>query len=194
MVDKEIGIVLDALREAGLEDNTLIVFTSDHGDMDSAHRMEHKSVLYEESVRVPFIMSYKGMIPAGIVDNTHLISNGLDLLPTLCDYAGIEVPKVLNGRSLRTLAEEKNKQQWRDFVVSESQNGRMLRTHRFKYCVYDSGRHREQLIDLKHDPGEMKNLAGVDDYKDVLDKHRRFLRSWIKRTGDSIAAEYVNVR
>ncbi len=194
MVDKEIGMVLDALREAGMEDNTLIVFTSDHGDMDSAHRMEHKSVLYEESVRVPFIMRYKGMIPAGVVDNTHLVSNGLDLLPTLCDFAGVEAPKGLNGRSLRPLAEGKNTKQWRNFVVSESQNGRMLRTHRFKYCVYDSGRHREQLIDLQRDPGEMKNLAEVDDYKDVLDKHRRLLRNWIEKTGDRIAAEYVKVK
>jgi choline-sulfatase len=198
MVDREIGIVLDALRDAGMEDNTLIVFTSDHGDMDSAHRMEHKSVLYEESVRVPFIipfiMSYKGRIHAGVVNDTHLVSNGLDLLPTLCDYAGVEVPKGLYGRSLRPLAEGKDTKQWRDFVVSESQNGRMLRTHRFKYCIYDSGKHREQLIDLKRDPGEMKNLAEVNDYKDVLGKHRQFLRSWIERTGDRIAAEYVNVR
>jgi arylsulfatase A-like enzyme len=192
MVDKEIGTLLDALREAGLEDNTLIVFTSDHGDMDSAHKMEHKSVLYEESVRVPFIMSYKGRIHAGLVDDTHLVSNGLDLLPTLCDYAGIERPQGLHGMSLRPLAEGKNTKQWRDFVVSESQNGRMLQTHRFKYCVYDSGRHQEQLIDLKRDPGEMKNFAKAGDYKDVLHEHRQFLRGWVERTGDRIAAEYVN--
>ncbi len=192
MVDKEIGILLDALRERGLENNTLIVFTSDHGDMDSAHKMEHKSVLYEESVRVPFIMSYKGMIPADVVDDTHLVSNGLDLLPTLCDYAGIERPQGLQGRSLRPLAEGKNTKQWRDFVVSESQNGRMLLSGRFKYCIYDSGRHQEQLIDLKRDPGEMKNLARIDDYKDVLHRHRQFLRDWVQRTGDRIAEEYID--
>ncbi len=198
MVDQEIGTVLDALREAGLEDNTLIVFTSDHGDMDSAHKMEHKSVLYEESVRVPFIMSYKGVIPQGIIDDTHLVSNGLDLLPTLCDYAGIETPEGLHGRSLRALAQGKDTKegpsQWRDFVVSESQNGRMLRTDRFKYCIYDSGRHREQLIDLKNDPGEMKNLAELETYKDVLNKHRQLLQGWVERTGDKIAADYVNVK
>lgn len=192
MVDKEIGVVLDALRQAGLEENTLIVFTSDHGDMDSAHKMEHKSVLYEESVRVPFVMSYKGVIGAGVVDDTHLVSNGLDLLPTLCDCAGIEAPKGLGGRSLRGLAEGKDTRQWRDFVVCESQNGRMVRTGRFKYCIYDSGRDREQLIDLKEDRGEMKNLAEVADYKAVLDKHRGLLRRWVERTGDSIGAECVN--
>jgi len=193
MVDREIGMLLDALRQAGLEDDTLVVFTSDHGDMDSAHRMEHKSVLYEESVRVPFVMSCRGKIPAGVVDDTNLISNGLDLLPTLCDYADIERPVGLQGESLRPLAEAKEVNKWRDFVVSESQNGRMLRTGRFKYCLYDSGGHREQLIDLENDPGEMNNLAEVADYKDVLNTHRGLLRRWIEKTGDRIAAEYVNV-
>jgi arylsulfatase A-like enzyme len=194
MVDKEIGTVLNALREAGLEDKTLIVFTSDHGDMDSAHKLEHKQVLYEESVRVPFIMSYRGEIPEGMVDDTHLVSNGLDLLPTLCDYAGIEAPEGLHGGSLRALAQGKDTKEQRDFVVSESQSGRMLRTGRFKYSIYESGRHREQLIDLKNDPGEMNNLAEVEDYKDILDTHRQLLRGWVERTGDRIAAEYVNVK
>jgi choline-sulfatase len=194
MVDREIGILLGALREAQIEDNTLIVFTSDHGDMDSAHKLEHKQVLYEESVRVPFIMSYKGVIPKGIVNDTHLVSNGLDLLPTLCDYAGIETPGELSGMSLRPLAEGKNVREWRDFVVSESQLGRMLRTGRFKYCIYESGENREQLTDLENDPGEMKNLAKLEDYRDVLNTHRRFLRRWIERTGDKIAAEYINIK
>jgi arylsulfatase A-like enzyme len=191
MVDREIGTVLDALRQSGLEDNTLVIFTSDHGDMDSAHKMEHKSVLYEEAVRIPFIMSYKGRIPAGVIDNTHLVSNGLDLLPTLCDYASIRTPEGLPGRSLRPLAEGKYAGQWRNFVVTESQNGRMLRTKRYKYCIYDSGSRREQLIDLENDPGEMKNLAESEDYKNVLDEHRRLLRARVEKTGDKIAAGYV---
>jgi hypothetical protein len=56
----------------------------------------------------------------------------------------------------------------------------MLRTARFKYCVYDSGRRREQLIDLKNDPGEMENLAENPDFDQVLDKHRRLLQKWVK--------------
>jgi len=202
MADKEIGVVLDALREAGMEDNTLIIFTSDHGDMDSAHKLEHKSVLYEESVRVPFIMTYKVMIPEGRIDRTHLVSNGLDLIPTLCDYAGIEAPEGLPGRSLRPLAQGEDSgvshsimnKEWRDFVVTESQNARMLRTDRFKYCIYDSGKYREQLIDIKNDPGEMKNLAEVGAFKGILDRHRRLMQSWVERTGDRIAAEYVNFK
>lgn len=192
MVDAQIGVVLDALRAAGLQDNTLVVFTSDHGDMDSAHKLEHKSILYQESVNIPFIMSAPGRIPQGAVDNTHLISNGLDLLPTLCDYAGIEAPAGRPGRSLRPLAEGKAVEHWPDFVVSESDNGRMMRTQRFKYCLYDSGERREQLTDLKDDPGEMKNLAEVPTCKSVLEQHRRLLQDWIERTGDKIGAAYLD--
>jgi arylsulfatase A-like enzyme len=162
--------------------------------MDSAHKMEHKSVLYEEAVRIPFIMSHKGRIPAGVIDDTHLVSNGLDLLPTLCDYAGIKTPAGLPGKSLRPLAQGEDPQRWRDSIVVESQNGRMVRTDRFKYCIYDSGKHREQLIDLKNDPGEMKNLAEIKDFNDVLDTHRQLLRRWIERTGDKIAAKYVHAK
>ena len=189
-MDREIGHVLDALREAGLEDETLIVLTSDHGDMDSAHRLEHKSVLYEEAVHVPLVLSYRDAIPAGNVDRVHLVSNGLDLLPTLCDYAGIRRPEGLPGRSLRPLTACQSAS-WRDFVVVESQSGRMLRTERFKYCVYDSGQHREQLINCIEDPGEMRNLVGIEKEEPVLNEHRERLRKWTSRRSDGIASEYI---
>jgi arylsulfatase A-like enzyme len=193
MVDKKIGQVLNAVREAGLEDNTLIIFTSDHGDMDSAHKLEHKSVLYEEAVRIPFIMSFKGVIPAGKINNRHLISNGLDLLPTLCDYAGIKIPGGIPGNSIRSIAEGKNNVRWRDHLVVESQNGRMVRTDRYKYCIYDSGINREQLINLLDDPGEMRNLSGGENVADILTKHRQLLSQWVLNNGDDIGAQYVSV-
>ena len=97
----------------------------------------------------------------------------------------------LPGVSVRPLSEGGTDAGWRDHVVVESQDGRMVRTDRFKYCIYDSGKHREQLIDLKNDPGEMQNLAKSNDYKDVLANHRQLLCEWVKRTGDAIGSEYV---
>ena len=190
-MDAQIGRVLQALADAGLERRTLVIFTSDHGDLDGAHRLEHKSILYEEAARVPFIMSWKGRIAAGTVDRTHLISNGLDLLPTLCDYAGIERPAGLLGRNLRPLAEQGEVAGWRSHVVAESQNGRMVRTKRFKYCVYDCGEHREMLIDLQEDPGEMNNLADLPTHQKELNHHRRLLRDWTKQQNDAIAQPYI---
>jgi len=189
MVDEKVGQVLTALKDARLEENTLVVFTSDHGDMDGAHKLQHKSLPYEESARIPFIMSFKGKLKAGVVDDQHLISNGLDLLPTLCDYAGIEAPKGLAGASIRPLAEGQRVQHWRDSLVVECQHCRMLRTDRFKYAIYDSGKNREQLIDLSNDPGEMLNLVHRAEHRDILNRHRRLLRAWIKKTGDTIGAE-----
>ena len=191
MVDAEIGKLLDAVEQSGLQDNTLIVFTSDHGDLDSAHKLEHKCILYEEAVRIPFIMSYKNVIPKGRTDTTHFVSNGLDLLPTLCDYANIKAPQGLPGRSLRPLAEGKSVPNWRDHVIVESQNGRMVRTDRYKYSLYDSGQNPEQLTDLKNDPGEMHNLANAPAHEATLKEHRRLLKEWTNKTGDAIGTRYV---
>lgn len=190
-VDSQIGTVLEALRESGLEDNTVVIFTSDHGDQDSAHRLEHKSVLYEEATRVPFIMAYKGHIAAGALDRTHLVSSGLDLIPTMCDYAGVKPPPDMRGRSLRDLAEGRAPREWRGSVVVETNYGRMVCTGDYKYCVYDSGNTRESLVDLRSDPGEMKNVAGAPEYREVVEKHRKLMAEWVRDTADRFAAKYV---
>ncbi|MCX7427479.1 MAG: sulfatase-like hydrolase/transferase [Planctomycetia bacterium] len=190
-VDAEIGRVLAALRETGLEDNTLVVFSSDHGDMDSAHRLEHKSVLYEEATRVPLLVSFKGVTKAGHVDREHLVSTGLDLIPTLCDFAGIPSPPELKGRSVRELAEGRQPKSWRDSLVVESGRARMLRTNRYKYVVHASGTPREQLIDLQKDPGEMKNLASDPARADVLNEHRRLLRIRYQENNETLGEQYV---
>lgn len=190
-VDREIGQVLQALRLAGLEEKTLVVFTSDHGDMDGSHRLEHKSMFYQEAARVPFIVSLKGVTQPGLVDNRHLVSSGQDLIPTLCDFAGIKTPPALLGRSVRALAEGRAAQDWRPCVVSETHYGRMICTGRYKYCVYETGQRREQLVDLEKDPGEMQNLAADPACSDVLARHRQLLREWVETNHDQLAASYL---
>jgi arylsulfatase A-like enzyme len=190
-VDGEIATVLQALRDAGMEENTLVVLTSDHGDMDSAHRLEHKSVLYEEAARVPFIVSLKGATKPGVVDHQHLVSTGLDLIPTLCDYAGIAPPRGRAGRSVRALAEGHTAIGWRESLVVESNRSRMIRTARFKYTVYDSGEPREVLTDLVKDPGEMHNLAAETACQEVLQQHRKLLVEWYRNNGERLDEKYI---
>ena len=190
-VDAQIGILLNALKEHGLEENTLVIFTSDHGDMDGHHQLASKNVFYENSVKVPFIMQYKGCIPGDQLNQVSLVSNGLDVLPTICDYAGVKIPDHLLGQSTRALAEGQSNVTWRDYVVSENPNGRMLRSGRYKYCVYDHGEIRESLIDLKKDPGEMNNLALSPEYETVLKKHRSYLQEWIKVSRDKEAQTFA---
>ena len=190
-VDAQVAVILRALREAGLEDDTLVIFSSDHGDMDAAHRLEHKTMLYDEAARVPLIVSYPGRTKAGLVDREHLVSSGLDLLPTLCDFAGITPPAGLPGRSIRALTEGRTVDAWPDQVVVESEFGRMVRTARYKYSIYESGRHREQLIDMQADPGEMTNLAGKKELNAVLTAHRQRLARWVQANNDRIGEKYI---
>jgi len=195
-VDAEIGRILAALRSSGLEEETLVIFSSDHGDGMGAHRWNQKSVLYEESVRVPLILSWPGRIEAGIVDDEHLASNGLDLYPTICDFAGVEPPRDLIGRSLRPLVDRAETEEWRHYVVAETlfgahigglgTEGRMVRSARFKYVRYSWGRNREQLYDLAADPGEMVNLAVESRFRELLDEHRHLLSAWSEATGDVV--------
>ncbi len=189
-VDGQIGNVLDALNRSGLDKSTVVVFTSDHGDHDGSHRLEHKSIPYEEAARVPLIISGPGL-PRQKIDETHLINTGLDLIPTLCDFASIEPPADSSGHSWRALLAGDKNVAWPDQVVVETRAGRMLRTDRFKYIVYDQGRNREQLIDLEADPGEMHNLAGKREFLPVLNEHRARLARWVLDTNDRIAAEYI---
>jgi arylsulfatase A-like enzyme len=190
-VDAQIGRLLDALKVHDLEKNTLVIFTSDHGDMDGSHRLASKNVFYENSVGVPFMMQYKGVIPAGVVDNNSLVSNGLDVLPTLCDYAGVSIPNYLLGRTLRPVAEGRGDNARRPYVVAENNTGRMLRSDRYKYCVYTSGVIRESLVDLKTDPGEMKNLAGLPQFHKTLNQHRDYLKQWIVESKDTPAKSFA---
>jgi len=190
-VDREIGRVLQALRDAGLEEKTLIVFTSDHGEMDGAHQSRRKCKFFEEAAGVPFIVSLKGVTKPGGVDSQHLVSSGQDVLPTVCDFAGIKPPAALLGRSVRALAEGRATPEWRPYVVSETRGGRMVCSCRYKYCVYAKGERREQLVDLEKDPGEMKNLAAEPAYADILVRHRQYLREWVETNNDKLAEGYL---
>ena len=95
-VDALVGHVLATLRDQGLEEETVVIFTSDHGEGVAAHRWVVKLMLYEEPSTVPMIVSWRGHTPAGVVDSEHLVS-GVDILPTICDYAGVTPPAELAG-------------------------------------------------------------------------------------------------
>ncbi len=172
-VDAQIGRLLQALDESGLAYRTLVILTSDHGDMDAAHRLEHKSTLYEQACRIPFIICPPGgSSGGGRVDEHHLVSNGLDLLPTACDYAGVDVPEELRGQSIRPLLEGHGQAPWRHVLPVESAIGRMVVADRFKYAAYDLSENWEHLIDLQEDPGEMRSVAGDPKNRAVLEDLR----------------------
>ena len=176
-VDSEIQTILNALKESDQEENTLVIFSSDHGDNDASHRMEHKTTLYEESANIPFLAMWKGHIIAGQLDNKHLVSNGLDLLPTVCDYADIQGLADPRGRSLRPLFEG-HKVEWRETLGVESEIGRMVvDKDKFKYIRYDAMGIEEQLLDLNQDPYETTHFTNDPKYKEKLAEMRKVFES-----------------
>jgi arylsulfatase A-like enzyme len=197
LVDSHIGKLLDVLEETGQLEDTLIVYSSDHGDGNGAHGWNQKVVLYEEAVRVPFIVSWKGHTQAGITDDA-LVSMNLDLLPTCCDFAGVKLEDGLRGRSVRDQIMDRSLSgQGHPFVVSETKlfddiTGRMLTSGRYKYIVYSQGENPVQLFDLQNDPGEMTSLAHNPEYRSELVRHRTMLSDWTHSIGDSFSLDHVN--
>lgn len=184
-VDRQVGRVLAALRESGLAENTVVCFASDHGEGMGAHRWVQKASFYEESVRVPFVWSGPGI--ATNVDRTTLATLA-DILPTFCELAGVKAPPDLRGRSLAPALQGKAIE--RPFVVSEllygdsTREGRMLRTARHKYIVFNNGARPEMFFDLWVDPGETQNLVRSAGHAGPLGERRALLSRWISETGD----------
>ena len=181
VMDKEVQVLLDAIKNNGQEENTLIIFSSDHGDMSASHRMEHKSTLYEESANIPFMAMWKGHIPAGRVNEVDLVSNGLDLLPTVCDYANIEGVSDVRGKSLRPLFEGAEVE-WRETLGVESEIGKMVvDKNGLKYMLYDVDGIEEQLLNLKKDPFETTHFTNDEEFKDDLERLRKIYQTeWFK--------------
>jgi len=190
MVDVEIGKVLDGLEQNGFKENTLVVFTSDHGDGAASHKWAAKLSLYEESSKIPFVVTWPGQIQPEQVNKKHLVSQ-IDILPTMLDYAGIKSDIPFTGKSLRPVIEN-GENEWRNYLIVEladykpdsTRKGRMVRTKGFKYNIYSTGKNNEQLFDLHEDPGENRNLINDPEFRDVAVKHRSYLKEWMEATND----------
>lgn len=195
LVDQQIARLLEALKENGLADNTVVIFTSDHGDGYGAHRWHQKSVLYEECCRVPLIIRWPGAPRQGETDD-RLISVGIDLMPTISDIAGVPMPPgPYYGKSVVPFVFDRDSSApAHEYVVTEAEvrkgtkvlyEGRSLRTAQYKYHIWSRGEHREQLFDMIHDPGETRNLAGLPEYAEQLQKHRSLFAQWLNTTDDT---------
>lgn len=180
IVDAHIGRILDALdANPELKKNTIVVFTSDHGEMQAAHHSVTKSLPYEECQRVPLIFSGKG-IPLYKFDDS-LVCNGIDLMPTLCDLAGIEKPAELDGVSLIDRIKGKDIPLYRQSVFVESEWFVSQIMGHYKYTLFDKDGDHEVLIDLLNDPGEMKNvLESSGDAQKQLDSFRLEMKKHIE--------------
>ena len=188
-VDMEIGKIVDEIDRQNLWKNTVIIFTSDHGDGQGAHQWNQKSALYEEVVNVPFIVCLPGGKNAGKV-LPQLVNNGTDLMPSVCDWAGVKAPSGRQGASVRPIAEKGDSSvEGQPYVVSETDfsetgggtMGWMVRSGNYKYVLYSMGLYREQLFDMTSDRGEMRNLAVEKKYGPMLEQYRAMLADWMRK-------------
>ena len=189
-VDAEVGRVLAALRRRPDADQTLVVFTADHGDSMLGRGLATKHcTFYEETMRVPLAFAGAGVRAAdALLPGLCCL---LDLVPTLCDAADLAPPPGLRGRSLWPLVQGRPAPPPPTYVVGQwttewgytVEPGRMIRTDSHKYTHYLEGA-GEELYDLTADPGEMHNLADAPPHHATLQHHRALLQHHLQTTGD----------
>lgn len=196
-IDHHIGRLMTFLEERGRLDDTLIIFTSDHGDYLGDHWLGEKELFHEESVRIPLIV----VDPDSNADTTRGRNEGrlveaIDLLPTFVDALGGEpAPHRLEGRSLLSLLRDGSTEGWRDAIFSEADyawrharhtlglapdetRAIMVRTARWKYVSYLG--FRPQLFDLETDPGERRDLGEDADFEQIRTGFEDRIASWLK--------------
>ncbi len=178
-VDRSVGAILDTLDRLELAENTLVLYTSDHGDMMGSHRLLMKSVMYEEAIRVPWLMRVPGRQGRPIVQPVSQI----DLVPTVLELLGRPVPKDLPGQSLvplldgKSIAEDHVYFEWPDPLCRA-----VISPDGWKLCLRPND--KCQLYYLVEDPGECTNLYYTGKHQDVIDRLARKIRSWQQRVDD----------
>lgn len=178
-MDAQVGRVVDALDRLGLGDNTIIVFTSDHGFHMAEHGLWQKMTMFENSAHIPF-MIYDPRAK-GNGRTTESLAELLDLYPTLAEACGLKAPGYLDGVSQVPVLNDPAKSV-RAAAYTQIHRAKFegygVRTERFRYTLWDGGKLGEQLFDLVADPGETKNLAAdpahakdVAELRELLAKH-----------------------
>jgi arylsulfatase A-like enzyme len=192
-IDDQIQRVLDRLDGLGLAENTVVIYTTDHGDMLGSHRLFNKGFyMYDEIYRVPLVVRWPGTTPPG--SQCDAFVSLVDLMPTLLEMGGARVPGDLDGRSLAPFLRGDGVADWADDVYAEYHgyesalcSQRMVRTWSWKY-IYNPC-FEDELYDVASDPGELNNVAGELGYAHVLRRMKARLVRWLARTHDTIAED-----
>jgi iduronate 2-sulfatase len=192
-VDAQIGRLLNALDSLGLSQNTIVVFIGDHGYSLGEHYQWQKFNLFEEATRFPMIIKNPA-IKSKITKSDHIVEM-LDIFPTLADFCGLQPPSNIEGTSMKCLFERKDKN-WKNFAITEVARpadtslsfdiskansgyiirGKSVRTKRWRYTEWDSGKSGLELYDHKKYPGEFKNLALQPGYERIIKQLKGMLK------------------
>ena len=188
-MDAQVGKLLDALAETGQEDNTIVLFMSDHGWNLGEHECWQKLSLFEDSIRTPLIVSAPGMKAAGkkcmrVVEHT-------DIYPTLVELCGFDAPEVLPGHSMAALLDDPESPTWNSkpaYTVTYGGRGESLRTAAWHLNLWSDGAQGIELYDVTNDPGEFTNLAKDPDHAGTVKELSAQLRGIRTRFGGRVPA------
>ncbi len=195
-VDSVISDLISILKEKELYDNSIIIFTSDHGDGVAAHKWNQKRALFEETIHIPLIVKPAKNHPnTGKTNEQSLVNIGLDIYSTICDYAGISLPAdEYKGKSLRPVLNDVSKPLHESIMVEthlDGINGRAWCVIKgdYKYVYYRFFKNKEQLFNLRTDKGEKKNLINKKGLELIQKEMKNELRKHAKEHGDKMLAK-----
>jgi arylsulfatase A-like enzyme len=179
-LDTQIGRLLHSLKEKGLLENTVIVFSADQGIAIGSHGLLGKQSLYDHSTKSPLVFSGPG-VPTG---RSSALVHLLDIYPTVCDLVGADVPTGIDGASFKPVIEGKSKEARQDLMLAYMDKQRAARDSRYKLIRYP---HVDvtQLFDLENDPDEIKDLSQNPDQQERVKKMLSRLEILQKKFGDS---------
>jgi arylsulfatase A-like enzyme len=170
-LDYEMGRVIKVLEEKGMADDTIILFAGDNGLALGQHGLFGKQNHYEHSIRVPFIISGKG-IPGNNKRDAYIYL--LDIFPTICDLIGIDVPDTVEGKSFAKIIDDKDYKTRDTLYFAYKDKIRSVKDERYKLMEFvHEGKLTTQLYDLKNDPWELANLYYTEGYSHIIDKLRK---------------------
>lgn len=176
-IDENVGRVLDYLDESGLAQDTVMIYTSDQGFFLGDHGWEDKRFMYEESIRMPFLVRYPREVRRCAVNDDMVLN--VDFAPTFLDFARAPIPQDMQGRSIRPLLKGKSPRRWRKSIYYHYYEYPRwhnvyphygVRTRRYKLIHYYYELDEWELFDLKEDPHEMNNLYDDRNYARVVKK------------------------
>ena len=190
-MDSNIGRLIGWLERNDLRDNTLVIFSADHGEGSGHHRMILKGFFEEESWAVPLVISQRSTLSGSRSDSSHLIS-GVDISATICDYAGAPpLPHASIATSLRPFLEGSNDIPWREYVVGENRSSIAIRDEEFKSILYDSSERR--LYHLADDPLETRDLVNESGFEHIKESHGNYLAEYAESVvpSDTLDADSI---
>ncbi len=213
-IDDELGKFMETVKEQGLDENTIIVYTTDHGDYMGDHLMVRKGPhVYESLTHIPQIVRWKGKIEP---KETPAFTENIDIMPTLFDLAGVELPDGVQGQSFKNVLLEKTDSHRPRVFMEHGEEGEPVTPENFKGEEYEKVKNDlhhhlcgeinsgyvkgvrtdrwkfcttpgdvDELYDLESDPNELYNLADDPKYADVVNEHRKYILDWMITTQDA---------